>query len=316
LKSLADAIDRRFRRWAAQRTPLAREVTLNRKCIYILPTRSGYLFLMTALGVFLAAVNYENSLAYLVCFLMCGLFVVSILHTYNNLSGLTIQAVQGGAGHVDDDIPFRVRLQDPSGQGHESLELFWPHNLVTRLNRMEQGEQLLTLFHKGTARGYLRPERLCIQTTFPLGLMRSWTWVHLDFRALVYPRPLACQLPPAGAVTQDTGDAMATEGVEDFTGFRRFQPGDSLQHIAWKKLSRSEQLLTKDFSAYSDTRWWLDYQSMPAELPEEKLSQLCFWCLRCEQLQQDYGLRLPGVTVPLSRGPQQLKRCLQALAMV
>ena len=85
---------------------------LNRKRIYILPTRQGLAF-ATAIVVMLAgAMNYNNSLAYVLTFLLVSLALVSLLHTYRNLAGLRISArpappVFAGAS---------ARFPDPRGQ--------------------------------------------------------------------------------------------------------------------------------------------------------------------------------------------------------
>ena len=50
----------RFDRWLLRRIPPARRVTLNQKCIFIVPSSVGYAFLLVAFLVFLAAINYQK----------------------------------------------------------------------------------------------------------------------------------------------------------------------------------------------------------------------------------------------------------------
>jgi uncharacterized protein (DUF58 family) len=42
---------------------------------------------------------------------------------------------------------------------------------------------------------------------------------------------------------------------------------------------------------------------------------LCHWVLQAEDFGQGYGLRLPGVVLPPSRGEAHRARCLEALAL-
>jgi uncharacterized protein (DUF58 family) len=48
---------------------------------------------------------------------------------------------------------------------------------------------------------------------------------------------------------------------------------------------------------------------------ESRLSILCQWVLQAERFGQAYGLRLPGIAIPPSRGEAQRNRCLEALAL-
>ena len=50
------------------------------------------------LEVIIGAINYQNSLVYGVAFMLGSLFLVTILYTFRNLSGLTIEWVGAGVG--------------------------------------------------------------------------------------------------------------------------------------------------------------------------------------------------------------------------
>ncbi|MBU2709094.1 DUF58 domain-containing protein [Zooshikella marina] len=303
-----------FGRWLDQRIPPSSSIFLNQKRIFILPTRTGYFFILIGLAVFFAAVNYENSMSFMVAFFLASLFLVCILHTYANLAGLEVTALYASKAHVGDDVGFTLQLQDVVGKPHESIRLFWQPYQVSTVSLTPHEKQSITVFLLASQRGYFRPGRLCIETYYPLGLLRAWTWLDLESQALIYPKPIACPLP-ACHIASSEGDTLAKEGVEDFTGLRSYQPGDGLRHIAWKHFWKSDDLLTKQFSAYTDMRLWLDWEQFTGASTEERLSFLCYWCLQCEQHHQDYGLRIPNVTLEPARGPQHLTRCLTALAL-
>jgi hypothetical protein len=91
-KGIRAQIKARFRGWIDQRIPPAREVTLDQRRIFIFPSRVGFFFGGCLLVMLLAAINFENNLSYALTFWLATLFIVAILHTYANLSGLTIRA--------------------------------------------------------------------------------------------------------------------------------------------------------------------------------------------------------------------------------
>ena len=87
-----------------------------------------------------------------------------------------------------------------------------------------------------------------METRFPLGLTRAWSYVQPDMRALVYPKPDDAHLPLPTA-QPDAGDMLSVgTGTDDFFGFRAYQPSDSPRHVAWKASARSEEPLTKMFT--------------------------------------------------------------------
>lgn len=86
-----------WQRWLARRIPPAASVRLNQRRIFILPSRVGGAFAVALLLMLLVGINYQNSLAYGLTFLLMAVFVVTILHTYRNLAGLVLKAGGGAA---------------------------------------------------------------------------------------------------------------------------------------------------------------------------------------------------------------------------
>jgi uncharacterized protein (DUF58 family) len=164
-------------------------------------------------------------------------------------------------------------------------------------------------------RGLLKCGRLEVFTRYPVGLFHAWSYVDFDLAVVVYPRPdTAAGAPP----TQSRGAAeegIPMPGDEEFNMLRAYRAGDPPKLIAWKALAREQGLLTKEFSAMASSELWLDWDDARAADPELRLSMLCQWVLQAERYGQAYGLRLPGVNVPPSRGELHRGRCLEALAL-
>jgi uncharacterized protein (DUF58 family) len=116
-----------------------------------------------------------------------------------------------------------------------------------------------------------------------------------------------------GAVDGD-GDGN-DPGAEDFKGLKSYQPGDPLQHIAWKAYSRGQGLFTKMFVGEAGATAVLDWNSLSEPDAERKLSRLCDMVLRACRRNLVFGLKLPGKTIEPDRGEAHRQKCLQALAL-
>lgn len=100
-----------WNRWLSRRIPVAASVRLNQRRIFIIPSQVGLAFMVALLLMLLAAINYQNSLAYALTFLLSSVFVVAILHTYRNLAGLILKAGAAPAVFAGEPATFRVRLE-------------------------------------------------------------------------------------------------------------------------------------------------------------------------------------------------------------
>ena len=108
---------------------------------------------------------------------------------------------------------------------------------------------------------------------------------------------------------------MASVGVDDFAGFRLYQPGDPTRQIHWKGMARAQQPHSKVFTTLRGTDLWLDWDALGDLDTETKLSRLCRWVLDAEAGGLNYGLRLPTLDISPHHGPGHRHRCLEALAL-
>ncbi len=306
---------RRFKDWLDRRAPPSNSVTLNQKNIFILPTTQGLYFALLVVFMMLAGINYQNSLIFALAFLLISMFMVSILHTYRNLSGLTIQAGHTKSSFAGEDAEFNVILSRQGKRTYEALVLGWNPELLQGADLLEDVEQRVKLFVETKQRGILNPGRLLIQTYYPVGLFRAWSWVDLNMSSLVYPRPIVAGPLPLSLNAAGEGEMLQRQGVDDFHGLRVYQDGDSLGHIAWKSYARTNDLLVKEFTAFVDRRIWLDWEFFSGMDRESRLSRLCDWVLRLSQTTDEYGLRLPGVEIEPANDPDHREKVLKELAM-
>jgi len=310
-------IDRRFKFWMARRLPPARAYYLNQRRLFIFPSRQGFGFLFLCCLIWLLGTNYENNLALAMCYFLVSLFILSIHHTFNNMSGLTVTAVSAGTCFSGENAEFDIVISRRGKRAYENIQLGWREGSTETLNLQGEAEQRLKLFVPATQRGWYNPGRLLLETVYPLGLIRCWTWLDLDLQALVYPEPISRGALRSVVSSSKQGATLSKDGSEDFIGFKQYQPGHSLRHVAWKQYARGQGLYLKDYGDYHSPNQWLDWDSLPGLGKEARLSALCYWALASERdaASQQYGLRLPGVEIAPSCGRSHQQAVLKALAL-
>ncbi len=289
-------------------------VTLNRRRIYILPTRRGLFFGLLLLLLLLGSINYALSLGFVLTFLLAGLGHVAMLHTYRNLSGIQINAVAASPVFVGETAQFQVSIEAPGAR--PAIGLHFNRQSPAWVDLLEPGAQSVAIPLAATQRGWLVPGRFTVFTNFPLGLFRAWSYVDFGTRCLVYPRPLPSPLLLQGAHTEQGGTLNTQqEGADDFSNLREYRLGDAPRHVAWKASTKGDGLLTKQFINPGAATLWLDWQLLGDADTETRLSRLTDMVLAAERARQTYGLRLPGSEFAPGLGAAQRERCLKALAL-
>ncbi|MFT5098716.1 MAG: hypothetical protein ACI9HY_000825 [Planctomycetaceae bacterium] len=305
----------RFQNWLDKRVPPANSVTLNQKNIFILPTRHGMYFIVLILLMMLAGINYQNSLIFALAFLLISVFMVSILHTFRNMSGLNLQAGHGASIFAGEDAEFSITVSRRGKRTYEALMLGWQTDMMQGADLIDASSCKIKVYVPTKKRGVFNPGRLLVQTYYPVGLFRAWSWVDLDLAAVTYPRPLFAGEIPAAINSTHEGEMARKSGVDDFYGLRDYQQGDPVRHIAWKNYARTGDLHIKEFAAYVDRRVWLEWDSLTGLGREARLSRLTWWVVQISKTTDDYGLRLPGIEIEPERGPEHRSKILNTLAL-
>ncbi len=303
-----------FKRWLHRRIPPQQKITLNQRSIFIFPTRTGFAFSILLILLLLGAINYENSLIYGLTFWLCGTYFITIFYTFRNLSGISIELQKTGAGFVGEDVEFVVKVTRPEKSKREGIQLGWPNSVKQWAELYEDESAQLHLFVKAKKRGWLNPKRLLVETYFPLGLLRAWTWINLNTHAIVYPKPLFHNQPTFHQSSGDEGHLTQHEGSDDFHDMRSYQPGDSPRHILWRSYARQDELLVKQFAAYADSRLLLDWYQVEGDT-ELRLSRLTAMALNANQNKKEFGLKLPQCEIKPNSGKPHLDHVLKELAL-
>lgn len=303
----------RFRRWINRRIPRSDLQTFSQKNIFILPTGAGLVFGLLLVIMLLTGINYQNSLIYLSTFILGAVFVGAMHQTHRNLSGLELTLIQPGEGFAGDDIPFRLRLK--AGRDDAIAILLSCEESGLAPVHVHSGEaQDVTLPVHSAHRGYLRPDRVRIETRFPFGLLKAWSWLRPVSAGVVFPRPIAA--PDAFNTVADGDESAEARSVEgnDHADIRPWREGDLSQRVLWKRFARTGQMVVADWEGEQGSPYWLDFDAYPGADHELRLSYLAFLVNERGRSGVPFGLNLPGQIIEPDSGPAHVARCLRVLA--
>jgi uncharacterized protein (DUF58 family) len=302
--------------------------TLDRRRVFIFPTRAGFTLAAMLLVILLGAINYDNALGYLLAFLLGGLIMVAMLHTYANLARLTYCGGRAQPVFAGDSVRFECVFENRTPRCRLALHIkHWPRGLKRRERRhlesftydfdLDATAQIVVpVTVESQRRGWLTLGRIAVHSDYPLGILRAWAYFESDLRCLIYPRPDG-DLPLPYAPTAGRGArAQPVTGVDDFAGLRRYVAGDPVRAIAWRTLAKGQELMVKRFHGEAGAEVWLSWAAIASITDRERaLSQLTAWVLACERRNLRYGLDIPGTTLTPDVGPRHRDDCLRALAL-
>lgn len=309
--------DLRLRKWFYGYSPPERgTIVLGHRRVYIVPTRLGWIYAATVGILLVGSINYALQLGFVLTFVLAGTGIAGMVHTTRNLARLAVSAGRAEAVFAGEAAQFRLLLDNRARYDRPALlvrHIASGAQLVLDLAAGALTEAVLAV--PAQKRGWMPLGRVLLETRFPLGLFRAWSYLEPEARCLVYPRPERTPLPaPVGAAAAGASRALA-QGNDDFAGLRAYQLSDSPRHVAWKAAARSDDMLTKQFSGAAGVELWLDWSQLAGSEPEQRLSRLAGWVLAAEQAGAAYGLRLPGLEFAPGRGETHRCTCLQALAL-
>lgn len=288
-------------------------VELDRRRIYVVPTRFGMGLALLLLVMLVGALNYANNPALLLTCLLASAAWTSVFSGFRVLHGLRVTAIEPGECHAGGVLPLALEF-DASPRARPALQV-----------RADAAHAALTL-PAGTAgratlqlpvgqRGWLALPRLRIWTTWPLGLFHCWVWLRPDIRTLVYAR-LETPLPVLPHVPGGQGEHPTHGDDEAIAGLRDYRRGDPPRMVAWKASARHETLLVREAEPAGAAHVMFDYHALADLDHEQRISRLSTWVCMAHARLMTYGLRLPGQLIRPAADDGHRRACLRALALL
>lgn len=297
---------------ARPRHPEALPVTFDRRRIYVLPTAFGTFFVALLAVMLLGALNYNNNPALLLALLLAGAGNTSLFAAHLQLSALRVVAVDAEPVPAGAPLVLRVHLRADPSRARRGLRLALggADTVVSLVDGA--GEARLALPTR--QRGWLRPGRITVATTRPLGIARAWAYAWPMEPLLVYPRPEA-DGPPLPHGAGEAPQARLHPSGDDVHHLRAYRRGDSRRAIAWKPSARRGSLLVREYEQPQGADVVLDWSQLTLAY-EERIRRLARWVDEAEREGRRYRLQLPRQAIGPGRGAAHRHACLRALALL
>ncbi|MDO6720414.1 DUF58 domain-containing protein [Psychrosphaera sp. 1_MG-2023] len=319
-----------LKKFIEKRIPRQTRMTLDHSRLFIVPTGFGFSLLLMIVLLFILGTNYQNNPILIVSYLLFTWLFGAMYLCFFNLNGATLALTD-----LPDTVsgePFSMLLHLGSKKDRHN----WIFSLPDRSEHCVFDVKANTTFTvpcTAKRRGHQQLGDIRLQSRYPFGLFRCWTFLRFSNKQWVYPSPLAepWQLgsATAGSTLQnhidslelDTSTKQSTSDM-DFDELRTYQVGQPLSRVSWKHQAKNPDAdwLVKQYSNNDIDLKWLSLSSLSGHDLEQNLSILCFACFELTKQDAEFGLALTSslfgnkIIMP-NRGEAHLTECLKALAL-
>lgn len=290
-------------------------ITISTRRVYILPTRAGFAFAGLLLVMLLAGLNYSNSVALMITFLLAGFGMIAMHLTHRNLTGVTLRAVAGVDAFVGEHGRLLVTLENSADTARPGLDCEVENGVPAAVQVAANGRARADVGLPLERRGRLAVDRITLSTRFPFGLFRAWTYVHIKAGLLAWPVPRGRREMPPEASSGGNAPSVHRVGDEEWAGLREFRSGDSPRQVAWGAYARGRGLLVKTWQSPAAHHRVFDLDAVPGADLEQRLEQLSAWIMAAHARGERYGLRLGDQWSPPGSGNEHRAHCLNGLAL-
>ncbi|MHA7835606.1 MAG: DUF58 domain-containing protein, partial [Algiphilus sp.] len=257
---------RAFENWLLRRVPpQSLPQRVGRRRVYIMPTPAGYAFGALVFALWLGSMNYANSMGFALAFLLAGVGLVAMHLTHANLLGIHLRQCHAKPVHAGQVARVALVLRHDGARPRPAIFAHWPQSVAAGSDGSDlpaSDPAHLHLVLPTSRRGWLPLPPIALETTFPLGLFRAWTWIRPDIRVLVYPAADTRGPSFPQAHHAEGEDSGRSAGREHFDSLRDYRHGDPMHDIHWKRLAKDSKPTVKQFLDTADHRLWIDWQAL------------------------------------------------------
>ncbi len=286
-------------------------------------TREGFRLLLATSLIGLASLNTGNNLMYLILSVMLSILLLSLMITYVNLRGITIEIEP-----LDDLFAgktSRIKLRYSKKRSIlSSRSLFIttpPEGLIRILDYVDilkpagSIERIINV--TPLKRGMLGLNgRLILKTGFPFIFTENSIRPELKGTLLIYPALKDIDMLMNSYTSK--GKRPFT-GERDFQKIRQYRYGDDRRFIHWKATAKAGELMIKESAIEEGQRITIFFDNFRPPLLETFEESISFAASLSSRLIEDgYYVRFITClkTIPFGTGMEHLRKILDHLAII
>ena len=224
----------------------------------ILPTVSGTLLIVVALGIGMAAYNTASNILFITLSLLLACLVFSGIFSWFNLKGVVWRLrvtppLRAGKDHtVMLELHNRKRVLPTYGLWFDfrATDLAKPVRLALGGRLDPLGEMRLEWTLRPKKRGVCVVELIAVGSLFPFGFLHKIIGLELRREVLVWPAPVEYRRSALVSLRQPgLGEQKAITGQGgDLLALRPYAQGDSQRMVHWKASARLRRLMVRQFA--------------------------------------------------------------------
>lgn len=266
--------------------------------------------------MFLISLSYGNSLAFTSTFIFASLIMTSATFTNFNLAKVKLAGIQiPEEMYSQDSSRVKVYLRNESNKARYDLEVSLPGFMQEHPIELLPGEtEEVSLVLKDMKRGKYNFTHLRLETSFPIGVFKSWSNLVYPLEFWIFPNLQDSDIEPKFINTEEkSGTEMLSTvlGGDNFQGHKKYENGESWRVIDWKVYSRSRELLSKVYTEDQDGMYLFELQG-DKENREEEISLLSGAIKKAELKGARYSLNLNNKIIE-GKGREYFLNCMREL---
>jgi uncharacterized protein (DUF58 family) len=267
--------------------------------------KKNLLFTVIILVFFLQAYLHDKNITYIFIFFIVGIVIINNIFLKRNLKGLEIELLEIQNRFAQEESIIKIEIINTSAVDRFDI---WLDDKL-RFDIRANSNKNLYLKRSFEHRGRLKSLSIEISSTFPLNMFdRYYAVMKFEGNFIIYPARRGKSLNEA------FGNKKELFGIqEDFKGTREYRDGDKASLIYWKSLAKGE-LRTKEFEYTTPFDGYIfDFESIDGDV-EERLSQITLWVTEADRAEQDFIVKLKGIT--LNSKETDIETILETLALL
>ena len=285
--------------------------TLNKKNIFVFPNFRGFQVGFLVFFCFTASIFYQINFSLLLSIIIFIIFFISIILSFQNLNKLTISSHDHLIA-VNEDSKLYIFIKNNSENDKLNINLKIDETSVKTLKTIKKTLKT-NINHTYKKRGTFAFPTLSIFSQFPFGIVRSSSYLNLNNKAIVHPKP---ELPPKKILNLHNLDNLNNSNYE-FDNISEYEAGENQSRIAWKQSISKNKLLSKKFiNENKVSNILIDIDKIDAVTFEKKLSYATYLILKSYKEKISFSLKHKKFKLPFSSTIQNKIRALTYLANV
>lgn len=252
----------------------------------ILPTLSGYVLIVMAIGLGMAAYNAASNILFIALSLLLASLIVSGILSWINFHGVCWRILVDPPFRAGEECHVRIEIKNTKKIIPSYALSFAVEAQASRVKKMlrlgqrlePQGSVQLDFSFAPEKRGRETIRILGAISQFPFGFLRKTLGSTAAAEMVIWPRRIDYRFKHSGGgMAQLSGRVLSKPGHgSEFINLRAYRQGDSHRQIHWKASARLRNLVVRQFSAENHAGYIFALRT-PAAIwtDDEQFERLC-----------------------------------------